>query len=153
MESDSAGVDVTQVTRAFVHDWFARLERSGFAAPVFLAALADDVVWTATGHSPVSGTFRGKQAYIDGVYRVLDDRLQRWPQAQVTRILVDGEWASVEFVGVGGVGRNGTDYTLQYSWILHVVDHHIREVVGYYDQSKVLELFAEAGRMAPNPSS
>jgi uncharacterized protein len=59
----------------------------------------------------------------------------------VVRILADGERAVVEFLGVGGLGRNGTDYTLQYCWVIHVVDDLVREVVGYYDQVKVNELF------------
>ena len=57
-------------------------------------------------------------------------------------ILADGEWAVVQFRGVGGVGRNGADYTLEYCWVIRVVDDRVREVVGYYDQVKVAELFA-----------
>ena len=75
------------------------------------------------------------------MWRPLDDHLVRWPRANVTRILADGEWAVVEFHGVGGLGRNGTDYTLQYCWVVRVVDDLVREVVGYYDQVKVNELF------------
>jgi ketosteroid isomerase-like protein len=52
----------TERTRRFLTDWFARLESSGFDGGVFLGALSDDLVWTATGASPVSGTFRGKQS-------------------------------------------------------------------------------------------
>jgi len=48
----------------------------------------------------------------------------------------------VEFHGVGGVDRNGTDHTLRYCWVVRVVDDRIREVVGYYDQVKVDELFS-----------
>jgi len=133
---------LTEQTRTFLTDWFDRLATSGFDGKVFLDALADDLVWTATGSSPVSGTFHGKQAYADGVWRPLDDRLERWPRADVMRILADGEWATVEFHGVDGLGRNGTDYTLEYCWVIRVVDGLVREVVGYYDQTKVAELFA-----------
>ena len=132
----------TERTRRFLTDWFDQLEATGFDGTVFLGALSDDLVWTATGNSPVSGTFRGKQAYIDGVWRGLDSHLVTWPKAEVQRILADGEWAVVEFHGVGGLGRNGTDYTLQYCWVLRVVEDLIVEVVGYYDQVKVAELFA-----------
>ena len=138
----SSSVSATEHTRGFLTEWFARLEASGFDGGVFLGALSDDLVWTATGESPVSGTFRGKQSYVDNVWRPLDDHLSKWPKAHVLRILADGEWAVVEFRGVGGVGRNGTDYTLQYCWVLRVVDDYVREVVGYYDQVKVAELFA-----------
>ena len=142
----TSSVSVTEQTRRFLVDWFARLEATGFDGGVFLDALADDLVWTATGHSPVSGIFRSKQSYVDNVWRPLDAHLTTWPKAAVARILADGEWAVIEFRGVGGVGRNGTDYTLDYCWVVRVVDGRIREVVGYYDQVKVNELFAGEAR-------
>lgn len=152
-------------TKDFLQDWFDRLAATGFDGNVFLDAFSDDLVWTATGHSPVSGTFHSKAEYIEKVYRPLDDHLQTWPRAEVLRILADGEWAIVEFNGVGGVGKNGTDYSLRYCWVIRVQetqrsgarpsdqetrrsgarpsDQHalITEVVGYYDQTKVAELF------------
>ena len=63
----SSSTSATERTRRFLTDWFDRLEASGFDGRVFLDALADDLVWTATGSSPVSGTFRGKQSYVDDV--------------------------------------------------------------------------------------
>ena len=56
--------------------------------------------------------------------------------------MADGDWGFVEFEGVGGRGTNGTDYTIRYCWVMRVEDDLVREVVGYYDQSKVAELFA-----------
>jgi ketosteroid isomerase-like protein len=78
--------DTTARTREFLEDWFRHLGDTGFDGQVFLAALADDVVWTATGHSPVSGTFRGEQEYADGVYRRLDESLETLPRPRVERI-------------------------------------------------------------------
>jgi uncharacterized protein len=135
--------DTTARTRAFLEDWFRRLTDTGFDGQVFLDALADDVVWTATGHSPVSGTFRGQQEYADGVYRRLDERLETWPRPRVLRILADGDWGFVEFEGVGGRGKNGTDYSFRYCWVLRVGDEQVREVIGYYDQQKVAALFSD----------
>jgi ketosteroid isomerase-like protein len=128
--------------RAFVTDWFARLTESGFDSRIFAGGLADDLVWTATGHSPVSGTCHGKAEYLEKIYRPLDERLERWPRPEVLRILVDGDWCLVEFSGVGGLGRNGTDYSMRYCWVMRVADGQVREVTGYYDQAKVAELFA-----------
>ena len=109
-----------------------------------LDALAEDLGSTATGSSQVSGTFRGKQAYIEGIWRRLDERLERWLRAQVLRILADGEWATIDFHGIGGLGRNGTDYTLDYCWVMRVADGLVREVIGNYDQMKIAELFEPA---------
>ncbi len=128
--------------KQFLTDWFTELATSGFDSEVFLGALSDDLVWTATGHSPISGTYRGKQQYIDNVYAPLDARLQRWPRAEVVRIIGDSDWAVVQFHGEGGAGVNGTEYTLDYCWVVHVEGGAITEVIGYYDQSKVNDLFA-----------
>jgi uncharacterized protein len=126
---------------AFLRDWFRRLTESGWTADVFLAHLSDDIVWTATGSSPVSGTFHGLQAYTDGVYRKLDERLVTWPTPKVERILVDGNWGVVEFTSTGGLGKNGTDYNMRYCWLMHITGEKVDQVIGYYDQLKVAELF------------
>jgi ketosteroid isomerase-like protein len=123
--------------------WFARLSESGFSSEIFLAGLAPDVVWTATGNSPVSGTFHGLAAYVAGVYRPLDERLSRWPDPVVERITAEGDRGVVEFRGEGGLGKNGCDYSMRYCWSMRVEGGLVREVIGYYDQNKVDELFAD----------
>lgn len=129
-------------TRAFLSTWFDRLAESGWTADVFLAALSPDIVWTATGSSPISGTYRGLAEYTDGVYRPLDERLESWPRPKVERLIADGEWGVVEFSSTGGRGRNGVDYNMRYCWLIHVEDEVVTEVVGYYDTSTVDALFA-----------
>jgi uncharacterized protein len=140
----SAAVTSTAEAGPFLRDWFARMAAKGFSAEVFLAGLAPDLVWTVTGTSPISGTYRGLRAYTEGVFRPLDERLVRWPNPVVERIVAEGEWGVVEFRGEGGVGRNGCDYSMQYCWSMHVHGDLVREVIGYYDQHKVAELFEDA---------
>jgi ketosteroid isomerase-like protein len=45
--------------------------------------LADDLVWVATGSSPVAGTYKGKQVYLEKIIKRLGDRLQSWPKPVV----------------------------------------------------------------------
>jgi len=47
-------------TKTFFSEWFERLAKSGWSGSLFLDTLADDVVRTAIGSSPVSGTYPGK---------------------------------------------------------------------------------------------
>jgi ketosteroid isomerase-like protein len=128
-------------TGRFLHDWFRRLAENGWTSGVFLAHLSEDIVWTATGSSPVSGTFRGLQAYTVGVFRKLDERLASRPTPKVERILVDGDWGVVEFTSTGGLGKNGTDYNMRYCWLMHITGEKVDQVIGYHDQLKVAELF------------
>ena len=129
-------------TGVFLRDWFDRLALAGWTAEVFLDALFEDLVWTATGSSPISGTYRGRDAYIDGVYRPLDERLESWPRPAVERIVAEGDWGVVEFSSTGGRGKNGIDYNMRYCWIIHVENELVTEVIGYYDTSTVSALFA-----------
>lgn len=127
---------------AFLQAWFSRLAETGWTAEVFLGALAEDLVWTATGTSPISGTYRGRDAYVDGIFRRLDERLASWPRPRVERIVADGEWGVVEFSSAGGRGKNGIGYNMRYCWVIRVVDDRVVEVTGYYDTQTVTALFA-----------
>ena len=80
----------------------------------FEDALHEDLVWVATGSSPVSGEYKGKQVYLEKIIRGLHDRLQSWPKAVVENVLVDGDTACVQFHGEGGVGKNGANFDMQY---------------------------------------
>jgi uncharacterized protein len=129
-------------TGAFLRDWFQRLKESGWTAEVFLDALSEDLVWTATGTSPISGTYRGREAYVEGIYRRLDEKLESWPRPAVERVVAEGEWGVVEFSSTGGRGKNGIDYNMRYCWIMRVEHDLVTEVIGYYDTSTVDALFA-----------
>jgi ketosteroid isomerase-like protein len=131
----------TAETTKFVRDWFDRLADSGWTAEVFLDVLSDDLVWNATGSSPVSGTCHGKAEYVAKVYRPLDEHLITWPRPSVERIIADGNWTTVEFTSSGGLGKNGTVYDMSYCWVMRRAGHQIVEVIGYYDTAKVVELF------------
>jgi ketosteroid isomerase-like protein len=48
-------MSTTEETRAFLEDLFDRLAREGWTSGLFLDSLADDMVWTVTGTSPILG--------------------------------------------------------------------------------------------------
>lgn len=131
----------TTETRVFVTELFDAITRRGHGWHPLLDALADDVVWTVTGSSPISGIYRGKADYVTRCFGRLDERLARWPDADVEEIVVDGDVAVVFFAGIGGMGRNGTDYTMRYCWRMHVADGRIDRVTGYLDGGVVSQLF------------
>jgi uncharacterized protein len=133
---------VASDAKTFLEGCFDRLEKTGWDGSIFLEALADDLRWIATGSSPVSGTYHGKQEYVDKVYKPLDERLATWPKPVVERIIGEEEWAAVQFHSEGGKGKNSVDYNMQYCWLMRVSEGKVREVVGFYDQLKVAELFS-----------
>jgi len=60
---------------ALIQDLFGSIAQEGWSTR-FNDALADDLVWVATGSSPVAGTYKGKQVYLEKIIKRLGDRLQ-----------------------------------------------------------------------------
>ncbi len=131
---------VTEQTRSMLTAVFATWQSAQDPQP-FVAALADDLVWTVTGTSPLSGTYRSKQEYLTNVLHPLTQRLQVLPTLVLKRLLVDGEWAAAHLEGYAA-GRRAENYDMEYAWLIQVGDHKIRQVIGFYDSAKVNALFA-----------
>ena len=128
-------------TRATLSDVFATVAESGFGA-TFLDRLAEDLVFTATGTSPLAGRYTSKAEYQEKVLARLHERLATPIRPTIEQLLVDGEWATVRFRSDGVHGHNGADFSMQYCWLIRVVDERIVEIIGFYDAKKMLDLFA-----------
>ena len=131
----------TTTTRVFVENLFASIANSGFR-DTFLNALSDDVVWTATGTTPLSGRYESKKMYCEEVLGRLHGKLHSSPKPTVDRILVDGDWACVYFHTTNVPALNGDDFGMEYCWLMCVQDDKIIEVVGFYDGNKMSKLFS-----------
>jgi ketosteroid isomerase-like protein len=130
--------------KQIVTQLFAQWEQ-GDSAP-FFAALAADLVWTAKGTTPISGTYRGKQAYLDQCYKPLLAVFAGPTGCKVHRIIGDGELVVVEWHGETPTVA-GPLYAQDYCWVLRVAPGtgEITEVTGYYDTARVEALLAPAG--------
>ena len=126
--------------KALIQDLFRSIAQEGWSTK-FNDALADDLVWVATGSSPVAGTYEGKQVYLEKIMKRLGDRLLSWPKPVVENIVVDGDTACVQFHGEGGVGKNGANFDMRYCWVIRLRDGLIAHVTGYYDSVKMTALF------------
>ncbi|EXJ89963.1 hypothetical protein A1O3_03030 [Capronia epimyces CBS 606.96] len=155
----------TDQTRAFVESLFTAVALDNFGAS-FAVALADDLVWTVTGSSPIAGRYEGKQVYVDRVLTPLRDVLVAMPVPIVEHIIVDGDWAVVNWRSEGVRGKNGANYDMQYAWLMRTelvetvntdngtdtdtgtgaeddadLERKIVEVIGFYDGQKVAAVF------------
>jgi ketosteroid isomerase-like protein len=120
---------------------FSSVSETGFGAG-FIDRLADDLVFTATGDSPVAGRYTSKAQYQEKVLARLHERLATPLKPAIEQVLVDGEWATVRFRTEGVRGHNGADFSMQYCWVLRVVDSTIVEIIGFYDTAKMVALFS-----------
>jgi uncharacterized protein len=85
--------------------------------------------------------YEGKQVYLEKVLTPLRDVLETLPVPIVDRILVDGDWAAVNWHSEGVKGKNGADYDMTYAWMMRVENKKIIEVIGFYDGQKVAAVF------------
>lgn len=132
----------TEKTRAVLEPIFLANPEQGLG-PKFRESLSDHLTWTATGSSPVAGTYHPKETYITKVWGPLHEKLAGAIKPIKThRMIVEGEWASVFLESFGVKGKNGSDFSMQYNWLVRVVDGKILEVIGFYDQTKMNNLFA-----------
>lgn len=133
---------VEKKNRAILERLFTVLEREGWGEG-FLDALHDDVIFNPMGQSPLSGRYEGKKIYKTQVLDRLHGRLAKGPQLTPLLILTDGDMACVRFQSRGGKGQNGTDFSMDYCWVFHIVDEKIKEIWGYYDTGKMIALFQD----------
>ena len=125
--------------KEFVTDLFNRWEM-GDSAP-FFAALAPDVVWTATGTTPISGTVQGKEAYLEKIYRPLLSIFTGPTVCRVRRIIAEGDTVVIEWHGETPTTKGV--YSQDYCWVVRVRPDGaaIAEVTGYFDTARVSQLF------------
>jgi ketosteroid isomerase-like protein len=126
--------------KAFVTDLFTEWEK-GDSAP-FFAALAPDVIWTAIGTTPISGTVHGKDSYLEKIYRPLLKSFLGPTMCRVKRMVAEGDMVVVEWHGETPTTK-GT-YSQDYCWLIRVnpSDSTIAEVSGYFDTERVSLLFS-----------
>ncbi|KAL2410622.1 hypothetical protein ABEF95_003469 [Exophiala dermatitidis] len=170
-ENEVVSNSTTSQTRAFVESLFTAVALDNFGAS-FAAALSDNLVWTVTGSSPIAGRYEGKQVYMDRVLTPLRAVLETLPVPIVEHLVVDGDWAVVNWRSEGVRGKNGADYDMQYAWLMRVAredsepkeeadtggrggggDLKIVQVIGFYDGQKVAAVFEGSGYRFDNSST
>ena len=106
----------------------------------FFDAVADDVVWTAIGSTPISGVSHSKKEYLDKTYLPLQKVFAGPTSCKVKRILAEDDLVAVEWHGETPLANGGV-YANEYCWIVRVEGDKLAEVTGYFDTAAVNALF------------
>ena len=123
--------------KEFVSHLFHRWEHGDGQS--FFNALAEDVRWTAIGHTPISGTCTSRTEYLEKVYRPLFAFFAGPVRCQVRKIISEGGTVVVQWHGEAPT-RSGRPYLQESCWVIQVEGETIKEVYGYFDTAAVLEL-------------
>jgi hypothetical protein len=109
--------------------------------------LADDVVWTITGHSLASKTYHSREAFMGEVIRPFNARMSAGLRPTVHNIYQDGDTVIVYF-DASGTAKDGKPYVNTYAWFLTLRDGRIVKSVAFYDALTFNDLWT---RVSPAP--
>jgi uncharacterized protein len=113
----------------------------------FRDMLAPDVVWTIKGSSPVAGTYRGVDDFLNRAVKPFADRMTTplRPTA-VHHIWSDADRIAVHWDGEG-TAKDGQRYRNSYVWMFRMSGGRATEVVAFLD----LAPFDDVLRRIPAP--
>ena len=97
-----------------------------------LASLADDIVWTIIGTTPLSGTRRGKQEVIDHIVRPLGEALDGHVQFTFEPFIAEDDYVVLRAHG-RGMAKSGRPYNNTYCIISQIRDGKIHAMTDYVD--------------------
>ena len=129
--------------KEFVSSLFRQWEQGDSSA--FMSALASDVIWTAKGRTPISGTYHGKNEYMEKCYKHLLAVFRGPTSCWIHQVLADGNTVVVEWHGETPLESNQR-YSQDYCWLVRVSEDSqtIQEVTGYFDTALVNEILADS---------
>ncbi|WP_437755458.1 nuclear transport factor 2 family protein [Sorangium sp. So ce1389] len=116
---------------------------SGDFAP-FRACMADDLVWTVTGTTPLSRTYVGKADVLDHLLKPLAALLDGPFRMVTDRVTAEGDVVVVEGRGQNRL-RDGRPYENTYCWVCRFEGGRLRELTEYMDTDLVARIFAATG--------
>lgn len=124
--------------KEFVRSLFSKWE--GGDSSHFFAALAEDVVWSAIGSTPISGVAHSKAEYMQKTYLPLQSVFAGSTSCKVKRMVAESDVVAVEWHGETPLAKGGM-YANDYCWVIRVGGETIKEVNGYFDTAVVNTLF------------
>ncbi|NZA26224.1 nuclear transport factor 2 family protein [Luteimonas sp. SJ-92] len=117
--------DNVALVRTAFDDW-----RAGTGSVFDL--LADDVVWTVAGNSPVSGVYRSKRDFMERAVAPITARLATPIAPEVEHVVAQGDAVVVLWRGTART-RDGGSYRNHYAWHMELEGGRIVRVVAFLD--------------------
>ncbi|RST45047.1 nuclear transport factor 2 family protein [Variovorax sp. DXTD-1] len=125
-----ASQQTAENNRQFIADAFTQWQQGG--KTFFQDVLSPDVVWTIKGTSPVAGTYRGRQDFLDRAVKPFADRLSAPIRPMVRDIWANGNDVVVHWDGAT-TAADGVPYSNSYVWIFRMKDRRATEVIAFLD--------------------
>ena len=102
--------------------------------------LADDIVWSNSGSTSLSGTFRGKEELYEKLLGPLFGALKGGIQTTVHRLIAEGDYVVARTSGQAET-TDGRPYNNNYCWIIRIADGKFAEVTEFMDTELITSTF------------
>ena len=110
-----------------------------------IAAMADDVTWTVSGHNSWSGSFVGKDSVRRDLLGPLGEQFEGTYTSTARRFVAEDDVVVVETRGSVAT-KTGARYDNEYCFVFRLEDGRIREITEYMDTQLVAEVLTELAR-------
>ena len=123
-----------------IRNMFAELSKGN--ADAFLGAMADNVRFTIIGSTKFSGTFDGKQEFINKVLAPLGAQLEGGLTLTVDNLIAEGDHVAMQARGKSNTKSGGT-YNNTYCQVFKLANGKVQEVTEYLDTELVTKSFGK----------
>lgn len=103
--------------------------------------LAEDMVWTITGKSPIAKVYTSKAQFIQEAIDPLNRRLAKKIVPTLKGLYADGDMVVALWDGVA-TAKDGVAYNNTYSWYMEMKAGRIVRVVAFFESTDLTELWS-----------
>ncbi len=126
--------------KELIRNMFAELSKGN--AQAFLDTMADNVRFTIIGSTKFSGTFNGKQEFVNKVLMPLGAQLEGGLTIAPENFIAEGDYVAMQARGNSRTKSGGT-YNNSYCQIFRITSGKVQEVVEYLDTELVTNAFGK----------
>ncbi len=117
---------------------FTEMSKGNFDA--YLSSLADDGRFTIIGTTKYSGTFNGKQEFIDRVLAPLSSQLDGGLTLAIDNLIAEGDYVVMQSRGQSAT-KTGKSYNNTYCHVFRLADGKVQELTEYLDPEIITAAF------------
>jgi ketosteroid isomerase-like protein len=115
-------------------------ERWANGSGSFFDLLADDMVWTITGRSPIAKTYTSKAQFMKEAIDPLNRRFSKKIAPSLRGLYADGDMVVAIWDGEA-MATDGVMYKNTYSWYMKVKGNQIVEVIAFFDSIELVDIW------------
>src|SRR5215472_16334079 len=126
--------------KELIRNMFAELSKGNGQG--FLDKIADDVRFTIIGSTKFSGTFNGKQEFVNKVLMPLSSQLEGGLTITTDNFIAEGDYVAMQG-RVNSRTKSGGTYNITYCQVFRIANGRVQDVTEYLDTELVTRAFGK----------